>query len=94
MTIAQILSTISQAEAKDETFLVAAAINLYSESIRRRAGRILYGPADVTALTAIITTLLKAAEIEQTYEPPTDRADIPSALELELLNDPAKMKRV
>jgi hypothetical protein len=64
MNLHETIDAITSAEDADAAFIVAAAINLYSETLRRRHGRRLYGPADVRALFAIMKTLLDAREIE------------------------------
>ena len=56
--ISTLLATLDSLEDSDTAFITAAAINLYNETLRRKHGRILYGPADVANLAGIIHSLL------------------------------------
>ena len=42
----------------DSSFIIACAINLYSECLRRKAGRVLFGPKDVDDLFSMCRMLL------------------------------------
>jgi len=61
-SISDLLSSIQAAEDDDSLFIVAAAINLYSEAMRRKTGRILYTVEDVKALGAMCGVLLTHPE--------------------------------
>lgn len=62
MSIQEVIKSLSASEEDDTAFIVAGAINLYSESMRRRVGRILYGPEDVRGLFGILSVLLSTSE--------------------------------
>jgi DNA-directed RNA polymerase specialized sigma24 family protein len=58
MTILRTLDSIASADSDEAAFLTAATINLYTEALRRRAGRVLFTPADVKALDTILKLIL------------------------------------
>ncbi len=68
--LTDILAAINQAENGDTAFLIAASINLYSEALRRKTGRVLYTPADAENLFTICNMLL---------HPPMDAIERPRA---------------
>ena len=78
-TIHETIQGLLQAEDRDASFLIAAQINLYSEALRRRAGRTLWGPSDVQVLLHMINILLTPMDMEQTFIP--NRAIRPSETE-------------
>lgn len=71
-SIIETLHALDAASAHDDAYILAAAINIYSESIRRREGRILYGPVDVQALFTIMSTLIEPKP--QAYQPSRRKA--------------------
>ena len=62
--IREVLSNISTAENDDVAFIVAAAINLYSESQRRLNRKVLFGVTDVYKLLSLISILTLVPEPE------------------------------
>ena len=63
-TIREILSNVTQAEDDDIAFIIAAAINLYSESQRRLNKKVLFGVNDVRKLISVINLLIAQPEPE------------------------------
>lgn len=92
MSLAEVLTTISARTDEDTAFLLAASINLYSESIRRREGRILYTPEDIRRLLGIWDAVTAEVERETDYKP-SARAVEPSKVEAEMISDLSKLKR-
>lgn len=94
MTITDTLRSLETAEDDDAGFLIAATINLYSESIRRRAGRVIWGPGDVKNLLSICKTLLAPPELgDQDYRPAKTRPE-PNDVEKEMIADMTKLTAV
>ncbi len=56
--IPEVGALMERAEDFDVAYLFAAGINLHSEAMRRRAGRLLYGPADVQRLLKLIDLVI------------------------------------
>ena len=75
-TFIEILQSLKADEDADVAYLFAATLNLYSEALRRRAGRIMYGPTDVKAVLDIVNTLLACNELTQEYV--STRSIVPS----------------
>lgn len=69
-SIHEMLHNVSHAENQDTAYLVAAAINLYSEAIRRRVGRVLYGPNDVKAMLTICEIILTVEDTQYQTQAP------------------------
>jgi hypothetical protein len=63
-SIREILSSIQSTEDKDQAFIVAATINLYSEANRRLHGRVLFSPSDVRNVLSILQILFEEPPIE------------------------------
>ena len=63
--LSELLHAVDTAHDLDQAYIIAGAMNLYTESIRRRASRSLLGPEDVFSLFSIIRTLLTAGDLEQ-----------------------------
>jgi hypothetical protein len=57
-SIHEAITSLLEGENADSAFIVAAAINIYNDAMRRRHGRLIYGPADVLALFEICKILL------------------------------------
>lgn len=92
MSITESLARLDAASEGDEAFIIAGTINLYSEAIRRRKGRILYGPDDVKALLGMIDRLLNPPElIGQSYVPP-GRTTAPNPVERDVMLDHTLMQ--
>lgn len=89
MTIQETLSRLSSAEDDEVAFLVAATINLYTENLRRRCGRVIFSPADVKNLHKILDILL-TVENNPSYKPAT-RAKVSEA-ELDKILRPASQQ--
>lgn len=64
-SLLEMIKTLNAASEDDIAFVTAAALNLYSESRRRIHGRILYTPADIRAIFAMIDTLLTDRSVDQ-----------------------------
>jgi hypothetical protein len=77
------LTSLSSAAENDDAFILAAAINLYNENLRRREGRILYHHEDVKRLFDICQTLLTQREIGEIGEKRT----FTNKVEIEHVND-------
>ena len=77
MTIQDTLARLSVAENDEVAFLVAATINLYTENLRRRAGRTIFSPQDVKNLHQILDLLLNV-DLKPTYVP-AQRAKVTDA---------------
>jgi hypothetical protein len=92
-TITDALIALDQAMEGDEAFLLAGAVNLYSEAIRSRQGRVLYGPADVRALLGICKTLIQPPETlaNQPYER-HGRPRAPMPVEREVIMDVTQLR--
>lgn len=73
--ITETLASLAHAEDADSAYIIAATINLYSESLRRVGGRVLYGPDDAKALIGIINTFLSVKDIIHSYRPAVTRAE-------------------
>ena len=61
----EILSSISASEDLDQAHIIAGAINLYSESIRRLGRRQMLAAEDVFKIFQMVETLLGAGEMDQ-----------------------------
>lgn len=87
MSITDALSALRSAAEDDDAFILAATLNLYNENIRRREGRILYGPEDVRSLFDVMSILIKEKS-QGTIEP--SRPTKPSPVEMEQIVDVEK----
>jgi len=76
-SIHEILNTLNTAEDSDQAFIIAAAFNLYSESLRRISGRVLLGPDDIKPLLAMIQDLLIVKTSDGNYASPRARKPSP-----------------
>ncbi len=54
----------------DSSYIIACSINLYSECLRRKAGRVLFGPKDVENLFSMCRMLLDVQD-PGTFAPPS-----------------------
>lgn len=59
MSIESDIADLHSAAENDDAFIIAAAINLYNENLRRREGRILYHHGDVQRLFHMCQLLLE-----------------------------------
>lgn len=91
--ISEILQSLANREEADAAFILAATINLYSESIRRRAGRILYGPEDAKELLRMVNVLLDAKPMAASSFLPSNKPTEPTSEEREVIMDPTEMRR-
>jgi hypothetical protein len=89
-SILDTLASLNTAEDSDTALILAGAINLYSESIRRRQGRILYYPSDVRRLLAIADLLLEAAQPEAIAQA---RSAEPDDAEVATIVNPDELRR-
>lgn len=71
---------------QDASFVIACAVNLYSECLRRRAGRVLYGPKDVEKLLEMTKMLLDLQD-PGTFAP-AKRDEKPTEREVDTISDP------
>mgnify|MGYP001594947900 CR=1 FL=1 len=69
----------------NEAFIIACAINLYKESLRKISNRILFVADDIEPLFAIITELLKDKSFIASGTLPAGRAEALTAEEAENL---------
>lgn len=90
MSITETLRSLESASEDDAAYIIAAALNVYSESIRRRSGRILYGPGDIKNLLSILSMLLAPPELADQGYHPASRSAEPSDLEKSMLIDPVQ----
>ena len=65
MSIADVLSELAKSEDTDTAFIIAATINLYTETMRRKQGRALYSPADARRLLEICALFLNPPPTEE-----------------------------
>ena len=72
-SIREVLSNLSQAENDDVSFIVAAAINLYSTAQQRLNGRIMMGVSDVHKLFQMIDLLVSQPLKEPAMDPARPR---------------------
>jgi len=86
------IAKLHESNDADIAFIVAATINLYADSMRRRAGRILFGPSDVRILLEMIVKLITVADISQDYAKTPARSHSPNRTEEKLLIDPVKFE--
>jgi len=63
-SILDTIKALNDAEAVDNHFIIAMAINMYSEALRRVSGRLLFNPSDVPRLFNICETLLTRHETD------------------------------
>ena len=61
----EILSAINDAGDLDQAHIIAGAINLYSESIRRLGRRQMLAAEDIFKIFQMVETLLGAGEMDQ-----------------------------
>ena len=73
-------------DTQDSLYIIACAVNLYSECLRRRAGRVLYGPNDIQKLFEMAKMLLDIQD--PGVRPPLAREPEPSEAEIEAIADP------
>ena len=64
MSIAETLTALAESEDTDTCYILAATLNLYSEVLRRKQGRVLYGPADARRLLELCALFLEPAPSE------------------------------
>ena len=64
MSIADVLAELAKSEDTDTVYIVAATLNLYTEVMRRKQARVLYGPADARRLLELCSMMLNPPEIE------------------------------
>lgn len=57
-SIRPLLERLAQGQSDEESYIIAASINLYIESLRRVDGRILLTPKDIPSLFHIVDLLL------------------------------------
>lgn len=100
MSISDVLAELAKSEDTDTTYVIAAAINLYSETMRRKQARVLYGPADARRLLELCSLLLNPPPVEQLGPArgnrldPQETATVLAGVEAAVKEDPpAFMKR-
>lgn len=72
-TLSELLTNITQGADDDRAYILAAALNLYSESRRRLYGRVLFTPNDIRSLGQITSLLLLDTEVDTPLAPARSR---------------------
>lgn len=86
-SITELLRGIDSTDDPNKTYVLAATLNLYLETMRRIHGRVLLHPGDVRAVLDMAYTMIVNPPVsEVTYQPESRGRELTTTEENQLLN--------